>query len=241
MSDILKLLQDLVSRAGQQAVDTGNSIGSTIEEGAGKFMDDASSIGSSVGGAFEALMGQISSPQKASSAHDDIGTIFRGQDPRPSRSRLQELEGRSGSGTLSFVSGSGEESQSESSNSSRGQFSRMGADATGNFVANYGVLHRANSNDQAAKMDQLFTSTAADIAQAGGSQAEIARKLLTLAKITGKPSSAVTSILAQVDAEGATQDQLRTLIQEAMTSRKPGESSQDILARVVQKYSTGEY
>jgi len=107
-------------------------------------------------------------------------------------------------------------------------------------MANYGLLSSAIETAKAKEMDTLFTKTAADIAQMGGTPSEISRKLLTLAKVTGKPASAISSILNAVDGEVKTQDDIRQLFLEMWQQRKPGETLQQIQAKALQKFQSGE-
>jgi len=205
----------------------------------------ASRLPGDVANAFDVLMGKASSPAQAQTGQRDINAVFLGQDPpsaSPTEDALQQLMRASGSGTQSFAArGNDVRSSGNPAGPSRGgSFSRSSPDASSNFMANYGLLSSAIETAKAKEMDTLFTKTAADIAQMGGTPSEISRKLLTLAKVTGKPASAISSILNAVDGEVKTQDDIRQLFLEMWQQRKPGETLQQIQAKALQKFQSGE-
>jgi len=210
------------------------------------FTQGVGQLPGDVSNAFDVLMGRVSSPSQAQTGQRDINAVFLGQDPpsaSPTEDALQRLMRASGSGTQSFVA-RGDDVRSNGNpagpSSGGGSFSRSSPDASSNFMANYGLLSSAIETARAKEMDTLFTKTAADIAQMGGTPSEISRKLLTLAKVTGKPASAISSILNSVDGEVKTQDDIRQLFLEMWQQRKPGETLQQIQAKALQKFQSGE-
>lgn len=241
---LMDLIAGLTSAPGQiasglsSAAPDFNSAMQALGQGAGQLPGD-------VANAFDVLMGRASSPAQAQTGQRDINAVFLGQDPpsaSPTEDALQQLMQASGSGTQSFVArGDDVRSNGNPAGPSRaGNFSRSSPDASSNFMANYGLLSSAIETARAKEMDTLFTKTAADIAQMGGTPSEISRKLLTLAKVTGKPASAISSILNSVDGEVKTQDDIRQLFLEDWQNRKEGESFQHVYARVVEKFNKAE-